>query len=43
MHLSNSYREMQCLLEAGNHKAIAIGMHMNVLKTKAVSEVIPGW
>ncbi len=39
---SSSYSEMQGLLEAVNRHAAAVGMCINVLKTKVMSAPIPG-
>ncbi len=40
--LSNSYREMQGLLEAVNRHAAAVGMRINGSKTNVMSELSPG-
>ncbi len=37
-----SCREMQSLLEAVNHHAATVGMHINASKTKVMSALIPG-
>ncbi len=40
--LSNSYREMQDLLEAVNRHAAAVGMRIKASKTSVMSELSPG-
>ncbi len=40
--LSSRYSEMQDLLEAVNCYAAAVGMRINVSKTKAMSALLPG-
>ncbi len=39
--LSNSYREMQGLLEAVNRHAAAVGIHINASKTTVLSALVP--
>ncbi len=40
--LSNSYREMQSLLETVNHRAAAVDVRINASKTKVMTVLIPG-
>ncbi len=42
LNSSNSYSEMQGLLEAVNCYAAAVGMRISVSKTKVMSALIPG-